>query len=170
MKFEVMKEVVKAAPLLPLLQTVEATERRAVCAEAATWVGTPYHDGANKKGAGIDCAMILIEVYAKCGVIKWRDPRPYPPDYYIHNDSPRYFDELAKHGRLTDAAQIGDICLFNFGRAPAHSGIIVNLDALTIIHAYKGRRCGYDEVERADWLRERLVGIFTWWPHEKIED
>jgi len=145
---------------------IEMEERRRVVAEAMTWVGTPYRVAANVKGAGIDCAMILIEVYAAAGIIEWRDPRPYPPDYYLHNKSPRYLNEVGMHAReiKREELNIGDTVLFKFGHAPAHSGIIIDMNGLTMVHSYKGRGCIVDDLEKTPWLLSRVDSYWSMWP------
>jgi NlpC/P60 family putative phage cell wall peptidase len=147
----------------------EMAQRRLVVEEARSWLGTPYRVAANVKGAGIDCAMILIEVYAAAGVIEWRDPRPYPPDYYLHNKSPRYLNEVGMHAvEITrEQANIGDTILFKFGHAPAHSGIIIDMTNLTMVHSYKGRGCVVDELDRTPWLASRIDSFWTMWPRRE---
>ena len=53
--------------------------RQRIVEEARSWLGTPYHHQAMVKGAGVDCAMILVAVYRAVGLIPAGfDPRPYP--------------------------------------------------------------------------------------------
>ncbi len=51
--------------------------RQAVIAEAVTWIGTPFHHAARVKGAGVDCLMLLAEVYERAGAA----PHVVPPFY-----------------------------------------------------------------------------------------
>jgi len=46
--------------------------------EARAWIGTPYHHAADKKGVGVDCAMLPVRVYCDLGIVPMFDPRPYP--------------------------------------------------------------------------------------------
>jgi cell wall-associated NlpC family hydrolase len=41
---------------------VSEDERAAVVAEARTWIKTPWRHMADIKGAGVDCAMLLVRV------------------------------------------------------------------------------------------------------------
>lgn len=147
----------------------EMMQRRRVVEEAMSWLGTPYRVAANIKGAGVDCAMILIEVYAAAGVIEWRDPRPYPPDYYLHNKSPRYLNEVGMHAQEIprEKVNIGDCVLFKFGHAPAHSGIIIDVDQLKMIHSYKGLGTVCHELEQTPWLLKRVDSFWTMWPRKE---
>src|SRR5262249_43477037 len=43
--------------------------RAAVVAEAESWIGTPFHHAARVKGAGVDCLMLLAEVYERAGIV-----------------------------------------------------------------------------------------------------
>src|SRR5579864_4635628 len=65
-------------------------ERAAVVAEARAWLRTPYHHMGRVKGAGVDCATLLAEVYANAGVIPMVTIPYYPPDWHLHRDAERY--------------------------------------------------------------------------------
>lgn len=108
--------------------------RRAVIAEARTWLGTPFHDCAGVKGAGVDCAYLLIRVYAAVGIIENFDPPPYPPQWFMHRDEPRFLNTLAKYAHRVDVPEMGDVVMFKFGRHASHGGILIGPNA--IIHAY----------------------------------
>ena len=55
--------------------------REAVVTEAASWIGTPFHHAARVKGAGVDCLMLLAEVYERAGVTTEHiNPPFYVPD------------------------------------------------------------------------------------------
>lgn len=112
------------------------TTRAAVVAEARTWLGTPYHHQGRVKGAGVDCAMILIDVYHSCGLIPDFDPRPYPPDWHMHRDEERYLGWVKKYARPVDSPKPGDIALFQFGRCVSHGAIVIEWPQ--IIHSYIG--------------------------------
>lgn len=110
--------------------------RAAVVEEAKTWLGTRYHHHANVKGGGVDCAMILVEVFSKAGVIEWFDPRPYPTDWMLHKNEEKYLSFVLPHAREITRPNVkpGDIALYRFGRTFSHSAIII--DWPMAIHAY----------------------------------
>src|SRR5271166_3211238 len=103
--------------------------RAAAIAEAETWLGTRYHHMGRVKGAGVDCLMLLAEVYAAAGVI---DPVPtgpggiphYPPDFMLHQSAELYLEGLLKHAREVAAPGPGDVAIFKWGRVFAHAGIV----------------------------------------------
>lgn len=107
-----------------------------ICAEARSWIGTPYHHHGRVKGAGVDCAQILIAVFAACGVIDAFDPGAYAHDWHLHRGEEIYADWLDQYGDRITAPEPGDVALFRFGRTYSHGGIVVP-DG--IIHAYIGR-------------------------------
>jgi hypothetical protein len=131
--------------------------RAAVVAEARTWLGTPYHHSADVKGHGVDCAMILIRVYADCGLIEPFDPRPYTCDWFLHRNEERYLGYIFGHSKEVREPGIGDIIVFQIGRCYAHAGIVSRIAPLAIIHAFApARRVVEDIVEASAELRDKL--------------
>lgn len=112
--------------------------RASVVAEALTWVGTPYHAHARIKGVGVDCAQILIAIYAGLGLAPEVDPGQYAPDWHLHHSEELYISWLEKAGahRVEEAA-LGDMALFRFGRTYSHGAIVVGPDEF--VHSYLGR-------------------------------
>ena len=106
-----------------------------VVAEAMTWLRTPYHHAADIKGVGVDCAMILLRVYQAVGVVPADvDPRPYPPDWFLHRDEPRFLSWVTVYAEKVEKGERGDVAMFNFGRHAAHGAIIVDDELL--LHAW----------------------------------
>jgi NlpC/P60 family putative phage cell wall peptidase len=133
-------------------------DRAAVVAAARAWIGTPYHHMADIKGAGVDCAMLLVRVYCDLGLVEPFDPRPYTQDWMMHRDEERYLGFLLARARLIEKPDAGDVILFKIGRCFAHGGIVSKADPLTIIHAFMPAGCVLeDEVARSAELTERLT-------------
>lgn len=104
----------------------EKEQRMKVAQEAATWLGTLYHHQARVKGVGVDCALLLCEVYHAAGVVPQIDPRPYPQNWHMHRDAERYLAWVEQFAKITEAEpQIGDLILFKFGRAFSHAAIYI---------------------------------------------
>lgn len=116
-------------------------QREAVITEAISWLGTGYHHLGNLKGVGVDCAMILVEVFSKAGVIEWFDPRPYPTDWFLHQSEEKYLQTMLPYAKEIplNQAKRGDVILMKLGRTFSHSAIL--LDSTQVIHAYAGERC-----------------------------
>jgi NlpC/P60 family putative phage cell wall peptidase len=110
-------------------------DRRRVVNEAKSWIGTPFHHAARVKGAGVDCLMLLAEVYEKAGIVAPVDPPFYVPDWHLHRDAERYMEGLLHYARPFDGPPLpGDIALFRFGRTFSHGAIVA--DWPRIVHAY----------------------------------
>ena len=123
----------------------EQAQRAAVVAEAWTWARpkTPYHHHGRLKGVGVDCAMLLAEVYERAGVIEHCDPGAYAREWHLHRNDELYIGWLERCGaHEVEAPQPGDVALFRFGRTWSHGAIVVELgDYPLVIHSYIHRGC-----------------------------
>lgn len=137
--------------------------RDRIVAEAMSWMGTPYHHRARLKGAGVDCAQILIAVFVAVGLVDEFDPGDYPPDWMMHRDEERYIGFVTRHAEQVAAPLPGDVVLYKVGRCFSHGGIVV--DWPTIIHASNrdgevvlsdGRQGWLSGRERTYW---RVMGV-----------
>jgi NlpC/P60 family putative phage cell wall peptidase len=110
--------------------------RAAVVAEARSWIGTPFHHAGRVKGraGGVDCLMLLAEVYQRAGICARVAPPFYVPDWHLHRDAERYVEGLLGHAREIAAPLPGDIALFRFGRTFSHGAIVTLWPRL--VHAY----------------------------------
>jgi cell wall-associated NlpC family hydrolase len=99
--------------------------RAAAVTEAKTWIRTPFHHAARVKSAGVDCLMLLAEVYERAGITTGRiNPPFYVPDWHLHRDAERYMEGLLRYARPVTAPEPGDIALFRFGRTYSHGAIV----------------------------------------------
>ncbi len=120
--------------------TAVAELRQAVVAEAVSWIGTPFHHAARVKGQGVDCLMLLAEVYERAGVAARIEPPFYVPDWHLHRDAERYMEGLLRYAAPIEGPPQGpeplpgDIALFRFGRTFSHGAIVTLWPRL--IHAY----------------------------------
>lgn len=144
----------------------EAAQRAEVLRVARTWLGTPFHDGAQLKDVGVDCAHLLAAVYVEAGVIP--DPvqiEGYSPQFMLHRDQPlfeeyvlRYSHELPE-GQLP---QLADVVLYKVGRSFAHGGIVVEWPR-AVIHAFKAFGLVAETGAYDSTLRRRDVKFFSMW-------
>lgn len=109
-------------------------KQKEIVEEALSWVGTKYHSGANIKNVGVDCGQILIEVYGNVGLVDKFDTGAYSQDWNLHRSEEKYLGFINQYCTRVEDPQIGDICLYKFGRCISHSGIIIDED-LNIVHA-----------------------------------
>lgn len=138
-------------------------QRQAVAQETIRWLGTPYHHHGRVMGAGVDCAMLLAEVFQACGRIARVDPGTYATDWHLNQDAEVFVDWVLRLGGVEIAAPgLGDVGLFRFGRTYSHGGIVVRAGRVPmIVHAHIDAggvvRCAMDETP----LRRRAVRWFT---------
>lgn len=141
---------------------MNAALRARVVAEARSWIGTPYHHQADQKGIGVDCAMMLLRVYQAVGIVPTDlDPRPYPPEWYLHRDEERYLGWVERYCEQIPAGQVpqpGDIGLYKFGRCVSHGGIV--LEGELLAHAFKPQGAVNLCELGAAFLIDRLVGYW----------
>ena len=145
---------------------VEVAARAAVVAAARSWLGTPYHHGADLPGVGVDCAMILVRVFCDLGLVEPFDPRPYTRDWHLHRGEEKYLGFLLDRAHEVSAPQPGDIMLFRIGRCYAHGGIVTHSDPLTLVHAFlPAAQVVEDEIGRVAELAEREADarFFSYW-------
>lgn len=115
----------------------EARERADVCAEARSWLGTPYHHMGRVKGraGGVDCAQLVWAVFHACGLTPFLPLEHYPPDWHLNRGIERYMTLVLERARAVAAPRRGDIVLYRLGRAFAHGAIIVDPGWPTVVHA-----------------------------------
>lgn len=130
-----------------------------VVTEALSWLGTPYHHAADVKGSGVDCAMLLVRVFIDTGIVEPFDPRPYPPDWYLHRDEERFLGWIEKFGdRVPDGepSQPGDVRLYQWGRCVSHGAIVVS--DTTMVHAWRpSKQVVLCELE---WCQEKFRAAY----------
>jgi NlpC/P60 family putative phage cell wall peptidase len=134
----------------------ESDTRNAIVAEARSWIGTTYHHAARLKGVGVDCAQLLIAVYAAVGLIEEFSPGMYSMDWALNRDDERFLGFVQRFARETDRPLPGDVLVFRYFRCFSHGAIVV--DDERMIHAYIGR--GVELADRAEFAN-RPVRAFT---------
>lgn len=133
--------------------------RNTIIAEAASWLGTPYHHRASLKGVGCDCLGLVRGVYRTvCG----DEPHELPayPQHNDGNESERLM--IALEARLicnASPGKAGDVIVFRLRpNFPArHCGILV--EPKRFIHAVSGRSVSL--VALSEWWIKRIAGCFA---------
>ena len=133
-----------------VLMNQDTQQRQVVVAEARRWIGTRYHPGADVRGAGVDCGMLIVRIFVDLGLCPAFDPRPYPQDWHLHRADERYLGFVTTHCGEVAAASPGDICVFRFGRCYAHGGIVTSTSPLTLVHAFSPAGCVLEEAVAAN--------------------
>lgn len=109
------------------------------------------------KGAGVDCAFLLIRVYQAAGLVSGVDPRPYPPDWHLHHDEERYLGWITRFCRPVEEALPGDLALYRFGRAVSHGAVVINWPILC--HAVMGQGVILSDGTQPEWAT-RFAGFW----------
>lgn len=151
----------------------EAEERARVVAEAMTWIGTPYHNNGDVKGAGVDCGMLLVRVFVDTGLVVPFDPRPYPNQWHLHNRAERYMEWVKRWASEVAGPDEGreplpgDIVLFHYGQCYAHGGIVTEWPIM--IHALGPNRVQRQSVTSNTLLRRLRKKYFSVWEKQGEE-
>jgi cell wall-associated NlpC family hydrolase len=150
----------------------EIHQRAAVVAEALSWIGTPFHEGANVKGprGGVDCSGFLMDVYRRAGVI----PDPIgiiikPGHWFLHSKNEHYLDQVRRYFREIDGPPgPGDIAMYKTALSFSHSAIVV--DWPTVVHPLWGRCVTTEDASRCCLLIRAPRKFFTFWKGEGESD
>lgn len=118
----------------------EDRQRAAVIKEAETWLLTPYHHQGRVKGAGVDCATILLEVFSAVGIAENAYPE-YAPEWHFHRSEEMYLGWMRRYTRQIEESElgIGDLIVWKFGRCFSHGSIYIGDSE--VIHSYIGIGC-----------------------------
>ena len=121
----------------------EGEQRAKVDAVARSWIGTPFHDRAEVKGAGCDCATFLKCVFVEAGLIAPFEIGYYPAQFFLHSAEERYLTWVRKFGHeiALEEAQPGDVALYKIGLCFAHGALVASPGWPAIIHAHAASRC-----------------------------
>ena len=116
------------------MTAAESDLRAAIVAEARSWQGTAYHWHGRVKGAGVDCAMLLAEVYHATGGIPNPEVRHYSQQWHLHRDEEQYLAAIEKFARRIAGPPLpGDSAFFKLGRTYSHGAIVLQWPE--VIHA-----------------------------------
>jgi cell wall-associated NlpC family hydrolase len=123
---------------------------------ARSYLGTRWHHQGRVKGAGVDCAGLLICVARDLGLadVNCSGYSRYPDGT---------LDAVcAEHMQRIGAGHVlpGDVLTFTFAAEPQHLGIVATSgDQLTIIHSYAEARRVVENAIDPVW-RPRIRGAY----------
>jgi len=136
------------------------TLARAIVAEAAGWVGTPYRHQASLKGVGCDCLGLVRGVWR---AVYGREPEAapaYTQDWAEATGREALAEAAGRHMAAVPRAEAGagDLLLFRWREAlPAkHAAILV--DAERFVHAHQGAAVAFASL--TPWWGRRLAFVF----------
>jgi cell wall-associated NlpC family hydrolase len=111
----------------------EAAEK--IVAEARSWVGTPFHHGANLKGVGVDCGQLVFGVYRNVGLLADEVFPSYDPRWMMARENTFLEDLFRARFDPIERSEPGAAILFRAGRNYCHLGIVTSVEPLAIVHA-----------------------------------
>lgn len=115
--------------------------RAMIVAEALTWVGTPFAHYQCCKGAGVDCAHLIIGVGKSLHIFSPDFKVPYyPPQWHRHKENSLLLDTLYENNfseKSICSMTLGDVVVFKFELNECHIGILAAENML--VHAWNGR-------------------------------
>lgn len=131
-----------------------------IVAAARSWLGTPYHDQASVKGAGVDCLGLARGIWREVVGPEPLSVPPYSRDWGEVMPSEVLAEGAAGWLQLIPLAEAaaGSVVLFRMmpTAIAKHVGILTG--AATFIHAFQGIGVIEEEMTRA-WQR-RLAFAF----------
>lgn len=133
------------------------TTRADIVAEAQTWIGTPFRNCDDRKGIGVDCAMLIVRVVVDLKIVPTFDPRPYNPQWFQHQAESLFKNWLEKYAKPVEQGEPGDVVLINFGKHGAHGAFVINDH--TMLHAYQP--VGYVTLDDRKSLLHRVESIWS---------
>ena len=139
----------------------EQEQRKAVVDEARSWLGTPYHHRAGLKGAGCDCAYLLIRVYHACGLAPDVDPGFYKRGLAALRKGEQFYVDTVRRLAVPvvrESPLPGDLVLFRFVRL-THGAIVEHWPM--IIHASQPDGAVVRTSAEGPYLRKRLESVWT---------
>lgn len=138
----------------------EAVSGAAIVAEARSWVGTPYHHQACRKGVGVDCLGLIRGVWSAFGGEAAGQRQTYTRDWADASGNEAMLDGARRNLIEVRAGDMrpGDVLVFRLraGFVAKHAAILT--DEARIIHAMEG--CLVSEVALSSWWRRRIAGVF----------
>ncbi len=112
-------------------------QRAAYVAALRSWIGTKFHDNAEVKGVGVDCARLVRMAAIETGLrdVEWL--AHYSPQWFLHREGEQLLDVIRRYAHEIDAsaAKPGDLVVYKIARAYAHVAVVTGPG--TIVHAHK---------------------------------
>lgn len=141
--------------------------RAEIVAEARTWIGTPWHHQAHKKGVGADCLGFIKGTMVNQGVLRpmeeWE--RLGVPEKYIRYahkaDGVTMMEAFTAYWTPVPLSQIqiADVLLLKIDGVPQHAGIVADYrhGGLSIIHSLNDKSRGTGSVVEHRLIPQVLV-------------
>lgn len=149
----------------------ETEFRSRIVSEALSWVGTPYRLGGRVKGAGTDCACLILGVLQNAGVIPPdEEAHRFSQDWWQHTTEERYKLRALRYAVKTLEAvtyrslnaQPGDILLLKAAGAKLHNHGAIVIAWPWIVHAIAPAVQRVDATRHAMWQLQTVEVLSPW--------
>lgn len=135
--------------------------RAEIVSEARSWIGTPYHHQASRKGVATDCLGLIRGLYRTLYGAEPVNLPAYSPDWGEASGEETLLDAARQTLLPSDVRHVGpgSVIVFRMrrGAVAKHAGIATSRTAF--VHA--AERVGTVEVPISAWWRRRIAGVFT---------
>lgn len=114
-------------------------EQARLVAAAESWLGTPFHPKAARKGVGVGCVEFVLAAYREAGLLP---PvlLDYPWGFWQHASDGVIFATLRAHVELVPPPwSIGDVLTFRRRPWPGNGHSTLYIGDGRVIHAVEGR-------------------------------
>lgn len=125
-----------------------------------SWLDTPWRHHCGVKGKGTDCIFFVARVFQEVGAISKFEVRDYAPDWHLHRGNEYLYEGIIDQVPCVKIKNLknlmnGDLVLYKYGRASAHSAIYFDK------YIYEATRSS-GGVVRTNWRinKDRLTHIF----------
>ena len=139
-------------------------DRSQLVNEIRSWIGTPYVLGQGVKGAGVDCARLLMAALINVGLIKDCEVEYYGHDWFHNTSQERYLYGILKYALPTiqgvayKSLSIEPGCILatraSGSKVINHAGIVTEWPML--VHAAYSGVAEVDATRHPMWLNAKV--------------
>jgi NlpC/P60 family putative phage cell wall peptidase len=134
--------------------------RASIVEVARSWIGTPYHHQASRKGAGCDCLGLVRGVWRE---LLGREPEAVPPytrDWAEAQGADTLLAGIRRHSNEIAPAEVrpGDSIIFRLKRGAMAKHMAILATPVTMVHAVEN--APVTEVHYGSWWRRHATGAF----------
>lgn len=119
-----------------------SVQRDAIVKSAESWIGTPYAHFQCCKGAGVDCAHLIIGVGKDVGIFPEDFKVPYySPQWLLHEKAALLVETMQVHNfieKSIDTRLPGDVLVFEISEILCHTAIFIGEDRAIHAHLTRG--------------------------------
>lgn len=137
-------------------------------------MGTPYHHHARRKGAGVDCGMLIIASFVEAGALPDFDPGFYTRDWHLHRGEEKYLSFVERYLTKVQEAEClsslgpilpGQVIVWKVGRTYSHGAVTTSSNSF--VHASHPARVTEEVAMRGCSLIGRQTRVYDFAEYEE---